>query len=143
MYEDYLDQLVEGLAQRTFNPNEVDSIQPRADRILKQAVLESLQSEDGLRTVTGLFTNMDFSNGMNGWTKEGSGDFKHSSTGVCELWNARQTDGEVYQEISNLPSGSYKITMQGYYSPSSSNANSWQQNWGMEGDQTNDILISY
>ena len=140
LYEDYLDQLAEGLAQRTFNPNEVDSIQPRADRILKQAVLESLQSEDGLRTVTGLFTNMDFSNGMNGWTKEGSGDFKHSSTGVCELWNARQTDGEVYQEISNLPSGSYKITMQGYYSPSSSNANSWQQNWGMEGDQTNDIL---
>ena len=142
LYEDYLDLLADGLAQRTFNPNEVDSIQPRADRILKQAVLESLQSEDGLRTVTGLFTNMDFSNGTNGWTLTGKGDLKHDNTGVAELWNAKGGDGEVSQELNGLPSGSYKITMQGFYSPSSNNSNSWQQSWGQEGDTANDILGS-
>ena len=139
LYEDYLDLLADGLAQRTFNPN---SIQPRADRILKQAVLESLQSEDGLRTVTGLFTNMDFSNGTNGWTLTGKGDLKHDNTGVAELWNAKGGDGEVSQELNGLPSGSYKITMQGVYSPSSNNSNSWQQSWGQEGDTANDILGS-
>ncbi len=142
LYEDYLDLLADGLAQRTFNPNEVDSIQPRADRILKQAVLESLQSEDGLRTVTGLFTNMDFSNGTNGWTLTGKGDLKHDNTGEAELWNAKGGDGEVSQELNGLPSGSYKITMQGFYSPSSNNSNSWQQSWGQEGDTANDILGS-
>ena len=142
LYEDYLDLLADGLAQRTFNPNEVDSIQPRADRILKQAVLESLQSEDGLRTVTGLFTNMDFSNGTNGWTLTGKGDLKHDNTGVAELWNAKGGDGEVSQELNGLRSGSYKITMQGFYSPSSNNSNSWQQSWGQEGDTANDILGS-
>lgn len=142
LYEDYLDLLADGLAQRTFNPNEVDSIQPRADRILKQAVLESLQSEDGLRTVTGLFTNMDFSNGTNGWTLTGKGNLKHDNTGVAELWNAKGGDGEVSQELNGLPSGSYKITMQGFYSPSSNNSNSWQQSWGQEGDTANDILGS-
>ena len=57
LYEDYLDELLSGYNDRTFNPNEVDSIQPRADRILKQAVLESLQEPDGLREVTSLLTN--------------------------------------------------------------------------------------
>ena len=48
-------------------------------------MLESLQSEDGLRTVTGLFTNMDFSNGTNGWTLTGKGDLKHDNTGVSVM----------------------------------------------------------
>ena len=142
LYEDYLDELLSGYNDRTFNPNEVDSIQPRADRILKQAVLESLQEPDGLREVTSLLTNPDFSNATNGWSKTGSGDFKHDNTGVAELWNAKGSDGEVYQELNGLPSGSYKITMQGFYSPSSGNSNSWQQSWGQEGDTANDILGS-
>ena len=142
LYEDYLDELLSGYNDRTFNPNEVDSIQPRADRILKQAVLESLQEPDGLREVTSLLTNPDFSNATNGWSKTGSGDFKHDNTGVAELWNAKGSDGEVYQELNGLPSGSYKITMQGFYSPSSGNSNSWQQSWGQEGDTANGILGS-
>ena len=56
-YEEYLTQLEDGLNNKTFDPSEVDSIQPRADRILKQAVLESLQEPDGLREVTSLLTN--------------------------------------------------------------------------------------
>ena len=30
--------------------------------------------------------------------------------------------------------------MQGYYSPSIANSNSWKENWGTEGDTSNDIL---
>ena len=142
LYEDFLDGLDNGFIGKTFDPNEVDSIQPRADRILKQAVLESLQDPDGMREVTSLLTNPDFSNATNGWTKTGSGDFKHDNTGVAELWNGQGSDGEVYQELNGLPSGSYKITMQGFYSPSSGNSNSWQQSWGQEGDTANDILGS-
>ena len=92
--------------------------------------------------MTSLLTNPDFSNATNGWSKTGSGDFKHDNTGVAELWNAKGSDGEVYQELNGLPSGSYKITMQGFYSPSSGNSNSWQQSWGQEGDTANDILGS-
>lgn len=139
-YEDYLDKLQEGYSQKTFNPNEVDSIQPRADRILKEAVAESLKSPDGIRDATGLFTNTNFSNGTNGWTKSGSGQLSSKLNRMAEVWNAKDSDCEVYQEINGLPEGSYKITMQGYYSPSITNANNWKENWGTEGDTSNDIL---
>lgn len=140
LYEDYLDGLLDGYSQRTFDPNEVDSIQPRADRILKEAVAESLKSPDGIRDATGLFTNMSFAKGTNGWTKSGSGQFSSKSNRIVEIWNAKESDSEVHQELTGLPEGSYKITMQGYYSPSIANSNSWKENWGTEGDTSNDIL---
>ena len=118
----------------------MDSIQPRADRILKEAVAESLKSPDGIRDATGLFTNTNFSNGTNGWTKSGSGQLSSKLNRMAEVWNAKDSDCEVYQEINGLPEGSYKITMQGYYSPSITNANNWKENWGTEGDTSNDIL---
>ena len=140
LYEDFLDDLDNGFTGKTFDPNEVDSIQPRADRILKQAVLESLQDPDGLREVTSLLTNPKFDNALTGWTKSGAntGDFK-SGNGAAELWNAKGGEVVVSQELEGLPEGSYKVSMQGYYCPSSQNKNSWKENWGQEGDTSNDI----
>ena len=142
IYEDYLDELLDSYSQKTFNPNEVDSIQPRADRIMRSAVVESLKSPDGIRDATGLFTNMSFTNGTSGWTKSGSGQFSSKSNRIVEVWNAKESDCEVYQELTGLPEGSYKITMQGYYNPSIANSNGWEENWGAEGDTSNDILAS-
>ena len=88
--------------------------------------------------VTGLMVNPNFAGSNDGWTKTGDGDFKNDGTRVSEVWNGR--NWEVYQEISGLPQGSYKITMQGFYSPSSGNDNAWHEGWGQEGDETNKIL---
>ena len=82
--------------------------------------------------------NPNFAGSNDGWTKTGDGDFKNDGTRVSEVWNGQ--NWEVYQEISNLPQGSYKITMQGFYSPSSGNENNWHEGWGQEGDETNNIL---
>ena len=136
-YDEYLDLLTEGYNQKTFKPSEVDSIQPRADRIFKAAVVEAL-NDGTTNNVTGLLTNPNFDKSNNGWTKTGDGDFKNDNTNVSEVWNGK--DWEVYQELTGLPEGSYKITMQGFYSPSSGNANSWHEGWGQEGDRTNDVL---
>ena len=135
-YDDYLDQLTEDYEQRTFAPNEVDSIQPRADRIFKSAVAQALR-EGETHNVTGLLSNPSFTKSNDGWTKTGDGDFKNENTDVSEVWNGK--DWEVYQELTELPSGSYKITMQGFYSPSCPNSSVWTGVWGLEGDDTNKI----
>ena len=140
-YENFLDELDGSFTEKTFDPNDVDSIQPRADRILRQAVMESMKSPDGLRDVTNLLTNPRFDNGLTGWTKSGAntGDFK-ANNGAVELWNGKGGEVVVSQELEGLPEGSYKVSMQGYYCPSSQDKNNWKENWGQEGDTSNDIL---
>ena len=143
-YEQYLADLEEAYTVGSFDPAEVDSIQPRADRIWKACVLDALKmgvEQGGTDNVTGLLTNPDFTSNNDGWafTKNGNGDFKNSNT-VAEVWNGR--DWNIVQELTGLPEGSYKVTMQGFYSPSSQNKNNWQEGWGQEGDETNKILAS-
>ena len=121
----------------TFDVTELDSIQPRADRIFRESVVKAL-ADGTTDNVTGLMVNPNFAGSNDGWTKTGDGDFKNDGTRVSEVWNGQ--NWEVYQEISNLPQGSYKITMQGFYSPSSGNENNWHEGWGQEGDETNNIL---
>lgn len=138
-YETYLADLEEAYSEGTFDPAEVDSIQPRADRIWKACILDALEQGD-TDNVTGLMTNPSFTKSNDGWTftKNGSGDFKNDNTNVSEVWNGREWN--VTQELTGLPEGSYQVTMQGFYSPSSQNKNNWQEGWGQEGDETNKIL---
>ena len=37
--------------------------------------------------------------------------------------------------MTGLPEGFYKITMQGFYSPSSPSTSVWHGAWGLEGDE--------
>ena len=137
-YEVYLDEVLQaGYDNGTFDVTELDSIQPRADRIFRESVVKAL-ADGTTDNVTGLMVNPNFAGSNDGWTKTGDGDFKNDGTRVSEVWNGQ--NWEVYQEISNLPQGSYKITMQGFYSPSSGNENNWHEGWGQEGDETNNIL---
>lgn len=138
-YETYLADLEEAYSEGTFDPAEVDSIQPRADRIWKACILDALEQGD-TDNVTGLMTNPSFTKSNDGWTftKNGNGNFKNDNTNVSEVWNGREWN--VTQELTGLPEGSYQVTMQGFYSPSSQNKNNWQEGWGQEGDETNKIL---
>lgn len=140
-YEYYLDEVLKAsYDERTFDIAELDSIQPRADRIFRESVVKAL-ADGTTNNVTGLLVNPNFTKSNDGWTKTGDGDFKNDNTNVSEVWNGKEW--EVSQELTGLPEGSYKITMQGFYSPSSGNANSWHEGWGQEGDKTNEILGSF
>lgn len=135
-YEEYVYGLDDAYEKRTFDPAEVDSIQSRADKIWMSCVREALVNGE-TDNVTGLIVNPDFDRGGEGWAKTGDGSYSQNHS-LSEVWNGREW--EVYQEISNLPQGSYKIAMQGFYSPSSTNQNQWHEGWGREGDETNKIL---
>ena len=90
--------------------------------------------------VTGLLVNPSFAKSNDGWTKTGNGDFKNEGTEMTEVWNGR--DWEVYQDMTGLPEGFYKITMQGFYSPSSPTTSVWHGAWGLEGDEVNKVKAS-
>ena len=135
-YEEYLSGLEDAYENRTFNPLELDSIQPRADRLWISCVKNALINGE-TNNVTGIMVNPGWDANADGWTKTGDGSYNQNNS-LSEVWSGK--DWEVYQEITNFPQGSYRITMQGYYSPSSTNNNSWHEGWGQEGDKTNDIL---
>ena len=134
-YEDYVGGLQDEYDARTFDMTQLDSIQPRGEQLWKECamgLLESGETDDA----TGMLTNPNFSDGNTGWAMSGDGSFGASDM-VSEVWNGR--NWEVYQEITGLPEGSYKITAQAFYSPSSHNMNSWHENYGMPDDHTSDI----
>lgn len=122
-FDDYVYGVEEAVGERTFDPVLVDSVIPNAERLFVEAVKGFLS--DGTTTdATGVGTNMNFSNGSNGWTKEGNGDFK-ANHNLAEVWQGSAYD--VYQVLTGLPKGTYKVTMQGFSRPGANNvtAPSW------------------
>ena len=137
-YETYLLGLEEAYNQGTFDPTEVDSIQPRADRIWKTCILDALETGD-TDNVTGLLTNPNFTGNTNGWTYQKLGgpnnDGLKYGNNVAECY---EQAFDVYQEVNGLPAGTYEVSVQGFYRPAG-NA-TWSAAWGVEGDATNDVL---
>ncbi len=137
-YEEYLVGLEEAYNQGTFDPTEVDSIQPRADRIWKACILDALETGD-TDNVTGLLTNPNFTGNTNGWTYQKLGgpnnDGLKYGNNVAECY---EQAFDVYQEVNGLPAGTYEVSVQGFYRPAG-NA-TWSAAWGVEGDATNDVL---
>ncbi len=127
-YEEYLSGLEEQYDARTFDMAELDSIQPRGEKLWKESIMGALASGK-INDVSGMVS-------ATGWTKTGDAGYEENYQ-IGELWNGR--NWEVYQEITGLPEGSYKITAQAFYNPSSTNSNSWHENYGMAGDETNNI----
>ena len=137
-YEEYLVGLEEAYSGGTFDPTEVDSIQPRADRIWKACILDALETGD-TDNVTGLLTNPNFTGNTNGWTYQKLGgpnnDGLKYGNNVAECY---EQAFDVYQEVNGLPAGTYEVRVQGFYRPAG-NA-TWSAAWGVEGDATNDVL---
>lgn len=115
-YEDYLDKLYRAYDDGSMAPAEIDGAEAYAEELFRQDVADMMES-GATDNVTGLLVNPSFAKSNDGWTKTGNGDFKNEGTEMTEVWNGR--DWEVYQDMTGLPEGFYKITMQGFYSPGS------------------------
>lgn len=138
-YEGYLDKLYRAYDDGSMTPAEIDGAEAYADELFKQDVADMMES-GATDNVTGLMVNPSFAKSNDGWIKTGNGDFKNDGTEITEVWNGR--DWEVYQDVAGLPEGFYKITVQGFYSPSSPTTSVWHGTWGIEGDEVNKVMAS-
>lgn len=129
-YEEYLGQLLDDFDQGLFDPANIDSVRPWADAKFAEAFKETLS---GGSDVTSLLNNPDFTGGNAGW----SGTTTAPDYDEVEIYQPA-ADADVYQELTGLPAGSYKVTAQGFYRPSTNDncAASWQ----IEGDPSYTIL---
>ena len=96
-YEEYLSGLEDAYENRTFNPLELDSIQPRADRLWISCVKNALINGE-TNNVTGIMVNPGWDANADGWTKTGDGSYNQNNS-LSEVWSGK--DWEVYQEITN------------------------------------------
>lgn len=138
-YEGYLDKLYRAYDDGSMTPAEIDGAEAYAEELFKQDVADMMES-GATDNVTGLLVNPSFARSNDGWIKTGNGDFKNDGTEITEVWNGR--DWEVYQDVAGLPEGFYKITVQGFYSPSSPTTSVWHAAWGTEGDEVNKVMAS-
>lgn len=130
--DDYVMELADAYEDRTFNPAEIDSVRPRADKLFRQEVAKALVSGE-TDVATGLLGNYDFSDNANtgGWQGNGLAVLE----GVGEVYNYPT---EVYQVLEGLPEGSYEVTANALYRPADNIT--CMQAFGLDGDHTNDVL---
>ena len=133
-----------GYRNKTLTMADMDGAYDEALRLYNEDV-QSLLSDGSISNMTGLLTNPDFTgNSTSGWTKTGDGNYG-AANNVVEVWNGR--NWEVSQEMSGLPEGFYKISVQAFYAPYSnagntSVINNWTSVYGTEGDQVNTVKAS-
>lgn len=118
---EYLVNVQAELDARTFDPAGIDSVEIIADSLYQVGIAAAIVGEEGATNVTGLGVNMDFTGSTNGWTFTGSGTHGQQNN-VDEVYRGGADGGfEVYQEITGLPAGSYKVTAQAFYRPTGAN----------------------
>jgi len=113
-----------------------------ADRL---AVLETA-TKASPQEATYLIANPDFSRNANLslWTStsSNSGEFKvgggNDISNNLQQWNGYCT---LYQDVTNLPSGLYKMTVQGFYRPGGSNTTSTVQNVTIYAGEEEELLM--
>ena len=117
---EYLVNVQAELEARTFDPAGIDSVEIIADSLYQVGIAAAIVGE-GATNVTGLGVNMDFTGSTNGWTFTGNGAHGQQHN-VDEVYRGDAGAGfEVYQEITGLPAGSYKVTAQAFYRPTGTN----------------------
>ena len=116
----YLGQVDAELQGRTFDPAGIDSVEIIADSLYQVGIGTAI-SEMGATNVTGLGVNMDFTGNRNGWTATGATNHGYGNNTAEEFRDQGHDGFEVYQEITGLPAGSYKVTAQAYYRPAGYN----------------------
>lgn len=78
--------------------------------IMKSSISEFTASEAEPKEITGILVNPSFTGDSNaGWTISGACANWYSE---CEFYN---TNFDIYQVISGLPAGAYRVAVQGYY----------------------------
>lgn len=79
----------------------------------RKALMIKEGSDDAPSDYTAWIVNPTFNDALNGWTvdvKEGTG--AAASNNVGELWDAQ---GDVYQDITGLPEGTYQVKVKGFF----------------------------
>lgn len=131
-YEAYITEIEAAYNDRTFVPAAIDTVAATADSIYMDDVFALAQEATEEFDLTALIVNPNFDNdSKTGWT----GMSASVSWGVAELYNGTCN---IYQDITGLPEGTYKVSCQGFYRPTFNDV--MQAAWGVEGDTTNDIL---
>lgn len=76
-------------------------------------------TDDTPQDFTFMIVNPTYSDSNNGWSEKaittaaGQSNNSHNvSSQIYEMWNC---SGEVYQDITGLPQGTYKVSMQGFF----------------------------
>ena len=118
--DDYVALLLDAYDDRTFDPADIDSVTIIADSLFIVSINEALAAQE-TNTVTALGTNMDFTGNRNGWTATGATNHGYGNNTAEEFRDQGHDGFEVYQEITGLPAGSYKVTAQAYYRPTGYN----------------------
>lgn len=137
-YEAYVESLEDAVDDRTFDPLTVDSVETWANEIYVSDLKAALASGD-ITDVTGMLTNATFDdNSSTGWTVSGAS--LGFGSGVAEVYvdNVSGSSVDVYQELTDLPAGTYEVSATAFYRPSTND--NCQAGWGVDGDTTNDIL---
>lgn len=118
--DDYVGFLLDAYDDRTFDPADIDSVTIIADSLFIISIYEALAAQE-TNMVTALGTNMDFTGNRNGWTATGATNHGYGNNTAEEFRNQGHDGFEVYQEITGLSAGSYKVTAQAYYRPTGYN----------------------
>ena len=97
--------------------DELENIIATINMMIEAVYTESKESLMPGTDVTKFLTNPDFEEGTTGWTivSKGGGNVQlgGNDTNHCyEAWHS--TNFDVYQEVSNLPVGLYKLEVNGY-----------------------------
>ena len=123
--DELLIELESAMYDGDFNPNDIESATARLDSALK-ADFASYVTNGTITDLTGMLGTPDFTgDDRSGWTWQNTGSGANNGTPtstdeVCEIWDGRNGgSGDLYQELIGLPAGSYKITAQAFYAPSS------------------------
>lgn len=118
--DNYVGFLYDAYDDRAFDPADIDSVTIIADSLFIISINEALAAQE-TNMVTALGTNMDFTGNRNGWTATGATNHGYGNNTAEEFRNQGHDGFEVYQEITGLPAGSYKVTAQAYYRPTGYN----------------------
>jgi len=111
---DILDSAIDG-ARRALEDNRTVETLNEALPIALQALLDAhgeyiAANPDDFNDITSMLTNPDFnSNSGTGWSGTG---FTATSSGVAEHWNK---NFDTYQVLHDMPAGTYRLEVQGFY----------------------------
>ncbi len=106
-------QITSGIADGTYTDADVEDLLEQIASMIKK-----LQIPDGMdqatdanpMDVTSIITNNNYDKGNNnGWTLDATPGF---NKGLIEVYNANFNE---YQDLENLPEGTYEVNVQGFY----------------------------
>lgn len=143
--EDLFDEIEEMVSDPTATTEEVNAKYESASAALESARKAGYMTGDDVTSI--IVTNPNFNDGTStteatvkstsGWTVE-DGTIGGNAN-VAEAWN---TSFNIYQDLTGLQSGAYKVEIQGFYRSNNGNSGTAWENWtNANGEDTGDNKV--